>query len=193
MDRRRHSGGDLSSLQHRRGSKVATTFDQEPHGHDTAEPHPRKIHRRHLGRRDPLLLSVRRAPLERPTDPAPCRSRSLPSRPPSTHTPWSGPARHHLTTLPGPWLRARPAESTPVGVRTLAPAGEVSGNPLLYRLDPAYGRRAAGPGVPAGVGDDLDGRRERPHRSSPRHAGAIRRRVPRRRQARARSSGSTTK
>jgi hypothetical protein len=124
MDRRRHSSGDLSSLQHRRGSKVATT-DQEPHGHDTAEPHPRKIHRRHLGRRDPLLLSVRRAPLERPTDPAPCRSRSMPSRPPPTHTPWNGPARHHLTTLPGP----RPANCDTICVDTADTKSAGTGHP----------------------------------------------------------------
>jgi hypothetical protein len=38
-------------------------------------------------------------------------------------------------------FRARPAESAQVAARTLVPAGDASGNPLLDRLDPADGRR----------------------------------------------------
>jgi hypothetical protein len=38
-------------------------------------------------------------------------------------------------------FRARPAESAQVAARTLVPAGDASGSPLLDRLDPADGRR----------------------------------------------------
>src|SRR5688500_6158291 len=87
MDRRRRSGGDLfvATAPARQQKSPPLSIKSR-----TAMTRPNPIPERSVyatpAAATPLVPSVRRAPLERPTDPAPYRSHSLPSRPPSTHT-----------------------------------------------------------------------------------------------------------